>query len=177
MRMRARSGSVARDCTTGKASKPTTDSLQEIGRPISEERERPRIPIRGRFVLVVRKASFSFDTETRASNRDANGFALPLFRQTSAPKHPAPNVWALKPSAGRAATEFRHEARKCCAAMLGAGGGRGLSKRGTHTDWRFMQAPMRSIIRTMSCGMGLRPIRCARHCRGVCPTAGEDVSR
>ena len=181
MRHRARSGSAAHDCTTGKISASKTDPLlRRSVAPISEERERPRIPLRGRFVLVVRKASFINSNSKRAraiatrSVKRCRFFGRHRLRsilhRTFGHRGPARVVQ-------RRSSAMRHaSAAPRCSARVAVGICRNTVKNGTHTDWRFAEAPMRSIARTVSSGMGLRPIRCARHCRGVCPMPGEGVS-
>lgn len=135
--------------------------------PISEDRERPRNHVRGRFSFQ-RPQRASFDT--RAIFRDANGFAHALFR-------PHVSSQCISAASQRertdievrarvvAVAEFRHEARKRCTAMLGAGDG-GM-RMGTRIAGRRRPA-MRSIDRTVSSGTGSHPVRCARRCRGVC---------
>lgn len=111
--------------------------------PISEARERPRIPIRGFFFFAsantvhqhdflndssgslhrnaresfaTRKASRCFFPGTRADSKRADP-------GQQVPKHPAANVRTTKSAHGSRSRGIHHEARKCCVAMLDAGGG------------------------------------------------------
>lgn len=139
--------------------------------PISEDRERPRNRFRGRFRFSVRKERFP--TRTRCL-RGADGFA-----RVVSPARFRPHVSSHSISAASqrertdievrarvaAVAEFRHEARKRCTAMLGAGDGG--TRVGTRIAGRRRPA-MRRIDRTVSSGAGSHPARCARHCRGAC---------
>lgn len=70
--------------------------------------------------------------------------------------------------------DFRCEARKRCARMLGTGGGRMRSRTriGACTG-----ANAKHLSKGFPAVRARMPVRCARRCRGVCRRPGEGVSR
>ena len=99
----------------------------EIGTPISEACERPRIPVRGRFRFGVRKESF---THTRAAFRGANGIAHAFFRPSSilsrTSGHRGPSTGPAEEDTATGAQALRRDARR---------GGDGETR--GHTDCRL----------------------------------------
>lgn len=132
MRRRARSGSAAHACATGKISAATTLFTTD---PLPGDRS-PRSPRNANalgfqsggvlfwsfgkrvFCHSILKRARAIATRTVSRCRFSGRHRLrSILHRTFG--HRGPRT-------GRAATEFHHEARKCCAAMLGAGGGRFL---------------------------------------------------
>ena len=132
--------------------------------PISEERERPRTAIRGRFLLRVRTRSscgvFSHRRIRFPSIRagTARGKGVPVLRRCR-----------------------RVDGMERCARMLGTGGGVARPRmRGCARIGAFDEASMRNIDRTEASGADfrrsrIRPVRAALPSR--MPAPGEGVSR
>lgn len=141
MPMPARCGTAAAIPASRKTATHTTTD------PLTGDRS-PRSP-RNANALGFTSGGFSFSAfatmvfETRALIRVANGFALPFFCTRPLPKqhdlkqHAPNNMFRSilhrtsgqrSPRTGRAVTDFHHEVRKYCVAMLGAGGGRDPQK-------------------------------------------------
>lgn len=149
MRTHARCRKIAAIDACGAATAHTTaDPFPEIGRPDLRGTRTPSDTHPGVFLFASAKNGrqtrfperfFRIVASRRARNlRDAKGFALLFSGHASrfeatrfeatrssqqVPKHPAANVRTMKSAHGSRSRGIHHEARKCCVAMLDAGGG------------------------------------------------------
>lgn len=126
----------------------TADPFPEIGRPDLRGTRTPSDTHPGVFLFRVRKKRSAntisqtvlqdrcIETRANPSRRErlcaasfgqASRFEATRFEATRStqqvPKHPAANVRTMKSAHGSRSRGIHHEARKCCVAMLDAGGG------------------------------------------------------